>query len=100
MPQHPANHTGHTGHTLQENKPSKPFPLVHLEVRGQFFARCWVAVSRHQVHAPSEDTNCTQGDPVRPICSFSMSDLDMAHFTLGVSCSCVNPYYEHVWKET
>lgn len=90
MSQHASNHTGHAGHTLEEDKPSQPLLLCHSEFGWHLLARLWMSVSRHKVHAPSEDAHSAESNPVRPVGGFAVGNLYLSHLRLGVSALCVS----------
>lgn len=85
MSQHTTHHSRHTRHALQEDEASQPFLLRHLKLLRYFLSRLWVLVSRHPVHSPSEETDGTQGYPIRPIGSFAVCNPHVIHLRFGVS---------------
>lgn len=88
MPQHASNHAWHASHALEENKSRKPLLLGHFEFGVVFLARLGMSVPGHQVHTPSEHSNCPERHPVGPVLGFSVGDLNGAHLVFGVTTNC------------
>lgn len=85
MSQHSTNHTGDPGDTLEEDEPGQPFLLRHNELGRELLAGLWVLVSGDEVHAPSEEANCAQGGPVRPVGGFAVCNLHLLHLVFGIT---------------
>lgn len=85
MSQHSTNHPGYARHTLQEDEAGQPLLLRHLKLLRYLLPRLWMFVPRHQVHAPSEEANGAQGNPVGPIGGFAVCDSHALHLRIGVA---------------